>query len=49
MFHAYHIYLAYSAAVLLVMHIGAALYHHFWRGDTVLKRMWPGTTVEGRT
>jgi cytochrome b561 len=49
MFHSYHIYLAYSAAVLLVLHVGAALYHHYWRRDTVLKRMLPGTTVEGQT
>jgi cytochrome b561 len=28
-------------AALLVMHIGAALYHHFIRGDGVLRRMLP--------
>ena len=49
MFHSYHIYLAYSAAVLLVLHVSAALYHQFFRHDTVLKRMWPGTRIEGRT
>jgi cytochrome b561 len=49
MFHAYHAYFAYSAAVLLVLHIGAALYHHLLRRDNVLRRMWPGTTVEGQT
>lgn len=27
---------------LLAMHIGAALYHHFIRGDGVLRRMLPG-------
>jgi cytochrome b561 len=46
-YHETHEYLAYFAAVLLVLHIGAALYHHFFRGDDVLRRMWPGATVEG--
>lgn len=27
---------------LLVLHAGAALYHHFVRGDATLKRMWLG-------
>jgi cytochrome b561 len=27
-------------AVLLFMHIGAALYHRFVRHDDVLRRMW---------
>lgn len=49
MFHADHIYLAYSAAVLLVLHVTAALYHQFFRHDSVLKRMWFGTRIEGRT
>jgi cytochrome b561 len=49
MFHTYHVYLAYSAAALVVLHVGAALYHHLYRRDTVLRRMWPGTTVEGQT
>ncbi len=49
MFHGYHVYLAYSTAVLLVLHVGAALYHHYQRRDEVLKRMWPGARVEGRT
>lgn len=26
---------------LLVLHVGAALYHHFIRRDDVLRRMWP--------
>jgi len=46
MYHSYHAYLAYSAAILLLLHIGAALYHHLFRGDEVLKRMWPGTQIE---
>jgi cytochrome b561 len=40
-----HAWLAYSAAALLVVHVGAALYHHFVQRDTVLRRMVPGTTV----
>jgi cytochrome b561 len=44
-----HVFLAWSAIVLVPIHVLAALYHQFWRGDTVLKRMLPGTTVEGRT
>jgi cytochrome b561 len=28
---------------LLVLHAGAALYHHFVRGDGLLRRMWFGT------
>ena len=47
LYHEAHEYLAYSAAILLVLHVGAALYHHFFRGDDVLRRMWPGATVEG--
>jgi cytochrome b561 len=48
LYHSLHVYLAYSTAALLVVHVGAALYHHF-RGDDVLRRMWPGTVVEGQT
>jgi cytochrome b561 len=42
-----HALLAYSAALLLVLHASAALWHHFSRRDDVLKRMVPGTTVSG--
>ncbi len=28
-----HVYLAWSAIVLIPIHISAALYHHFWRRD----------------
>jgi cytochrome b561 len=48
-FETAHVILAWSAIVLVPLHVSAALYHHFWRGDTVLKRMLPGTTIEGRT
>lgn len=36
-----HISAAYALATLLVLHASAALYHHFWRGDGVLRRMLP--------
>ena len=45
LFHTTHVYLAWSAIVLLPIHIGAALYHHFLRGDDVLRRMMPGAKV----
>ncbi|HWD25682.1 MAG TPA: cytochrome b [Rhizomicrobium sp.] len=45
LFHGAHVYLAWSAIVLLPIHIAAALYHHFLRGDDVLRRMTPGATV----
>lgn len=37
--HAIHEQLIYFWVVLLALHIGAALYHHFIRRDNVLKRM----------
>jgi len=40
-----HVLLAWSAIVLVPIHIAAALYHQFWRRDDVLKRMLPGTRV----
>lgn len=40
-----HAVLAYSAAVLLVLHVSAALWHNFSRHDDILKRMVPGTRV----
>ncbi len=40
-----HVVLAWSAIVLLPLHIAAALFHQFIRGDDVLKRMLPGTNV----
>jgi cytochrome b561 len=38
-----HGYLAYALFALAGMHALAALWHHFIRGDGVLKRMWPKT------
>lgn len=40
-----HAVLAYSALGLLLLHVSAALWHHFVRRDAVLKRMLPGTSV----
>jgi cytochrome b561 len=45
-FGAVHVYLAWSAIVLVPIHIGAALYHQFIRHDNILMRMLPGTKVE---
>ncbi len=38
-----HTRLSYLGMCLLVLHVAAALYHHFWRRDDVLRRMLPGT------
>lgn len=35
--------------VLVFVHVGAALFHHFWRRDTVLLRMLPRGRATGRT
>jgi cytochrome b561 len=40
-----HVFLAWSAIVLIPLHVGAALFHQFWRRDDVLKRMLPGTRI----
>jgi cytochrome b561 len=37
-----HAKLSYIGISLVVLHIAASLYHHFWRGDDVLMRMLPG-------
>ena len=44
-YEAVHVYLAWTAIVLVPIHVIAALYHHFLRGDNVLRRMVPGMTV----
>lgn len=41
-----HVFLAWSAITLVVIHVLAALYHHFIRRDDVLRRMLPGTKVQ---
>ncbi|MGH6875800.1 MAG: cytochrome b [Rhizomicrobium sp.] len=43
-----HIYLAFSAIALALLHIAGALYH-LMRGDDVMQRMVPGTRVTGET
>ena len=40
-----HVVLAWSAIVLIPIHVAGALFHHFLRGDDVLRRMLPGTDV----
>ena len=37
-----HAMMAYALMTLITMHIGASFYHHFIRGDNVLRRMLPG-------
>ena len=36
-----HIYLMWTLAALIALHVAAALYHHFLRHDGVLRRMLP--------
>ena len=47
-FFTVHMFLAYSAIVLLALHVAGAIYHQF-QGDDVLRRMVPGTRVAGQT
>ena len=47
MFETTHVLLAWSMIVLIPIHVLAALYHQFVRGDDVLIRMLPGTKVRG--
>jgi cytochrome b561 len=46
-FETAHVWLAWSAIILIPLHVGAALYHQFVRRDDVLKRMLPGTRLQG--
>ena len=46
-FETTHVWLAWSAIVLIPLHVAAALYHQFIRRDDVLLRMLPGTRVRG--
>jgi cytochrome b561 len=41
-----HVLLAWTAIVLIVLHVLAALYHQFVRHDDVLRRMIPGTKIQ---
>lgn len=40
-FHSVHIFSAYGLIALLCLHIFAAIYHHMWVKDAVLKSMLP--------
>lgn len=42
LFETWHIYLAYVLLAMIVLHVLAALYHHFVRRDRVLMRMVDG-------
>ena len=46
-----HRYAAYTGGTILSLHIAAALWHHLWRKDHILLRMWPaappGGTIDG--
>ncbi|MGB0935381.1 MAG: cytochrome b [Alphaproteobacteria bacterium] len=42
-FNSAHTYIGYVFIALIALHIGAALYHHYFRRDNVLKRMMPGS------
>lgn len=44
-FETAHVWLAWSAIVLIPLHVLAALYHQFVRRDDVLMRMLPGTRL----
>jgi cytochrome b561 len=44
-FNTIHIGLAWAMIGLIPLHVGAALYHHFMRGDNVLLRMLPGARL----
>lgn len=48
LFESAHVFLAWSAIVLVPIHVIAALYHQFLRRDDVLRRMVPGTRVSDR-
>jgi cytochrome b561 len=47
-FFSVHMYLAFSAIVLLALHVAGALYHQL-HGDHVVRRMLPGAQVAGET
>jgi cytochrome b561 len=41
-----HFWLGYALLAVAVLHVAAALRHHFWRRDEVLLRMVPGPAAE---
>ncbi|WP_425093591.1 cytochrome b [Tropicimonas sp. S265A] len=42
---AVHYYGSWAIAILVAMHIGAALFHRFVKKDAVFARMWPGAST----
>jgi cytochrome b561 len=44
--HEVHELMGDALIILLIVHVGAALKHHFWDRDNVLKRMLPFTRVD---
>jgi len=44
-FETTHVVLAWSMIGLIPLHIAAALYHHYGRGDNALLRMLPGARL----
>lgn len=44
--HEVHEIMGNAMILLVIIHVGAALKHHFWDRDTVLKRMLPFTRVD---
>ena len=42
-----HIWLSYIGMALLGVHVLAALYHHYFKHDDVLRRMLPGVRLRG--
>jgi cytochrome b561 len=44
-FETTHVVLAWAMLFLIPMHIFAALYHHYYRADNVLRRMLPGAKL----
>lgn len=44
-FMAVHVYLSWATLALVGLHVAAALRHHIWLKDDVLRRMLPGARV----
>ena len=41
----FHSIVSYAGLCLVALHVSAALYHHFWRGDQILARMLPRKVI----
>lgn len=46
-FHQFHVLFGWALVPLLLLHVGAALWHHYRARDTVLARMAPGVEPRG--